>query len=46
MEGLRDPLPDAPDGFPAWAERQEGKHEIIEGIVDAGRRIATSRAGG
>ena len=33
MEGLRDPLPDAPDDFLAWAERQEENHELIDGIV-------------
>ena len=33
MEGLRDPLPDSPDDFLAWAESQEEKHELIEGIV-------------
>ncbi len=33
MEGLRDPLPDAPDDFLAWAERQEENHGLIDGIV-------------
>ena len=33
MEGLHDVRPVSPDGFLAWAEGQEEKHEFIDGVI-------------